>query len=72
MVRVVMDARHHVGTAESLRIFERGVGDQFAGFEIDQAQDDRGRAQVHGDAVNRPAAIGDLLSIEQDAVSHRA
>ncbi len=48
MLGVVVDARHHIRSAEALGIFEGGVGDQFAGFQVEQAQDDGGGAQVHG------------------------
>ena len=58
MMRVVMNARHHIGAAEALRVFERSVGDQLAGLEVEQPQHDRGRAQVHGDAMER-AVDGD-------------
>ena len=36
MLRVVVDARHHVGAAEPLRVLERRVGDELAGFQVDE------------------------------------
>ena len=69
MVGVVLDARHHVGPAEALRVFERRVGDELAGFEVDQAQDDGRRAQVHRDAVDRPGRAVDFDAVEQDAIA---
>ena len=45
MLRVVVDAGHDVGAAEPLRIFERRVGDQLAGLQVEQPQHDRRRAQ---------------------------
>ena len=69
MLRVVVDARHHVRAAEALRVFERRVGDQFAGFEVDQAQDDGRRAEVHRDAVDRPGGARDLDAVDEDAIA---
>ena len=66
---VVADARHHVGAAEALRILERGVGDLLAGFQVEQAQHDRGGAQVHRDAVDRPRGARDLRAVDQDALA---
>ena len=34
VIRIVMDARHDVGSAEALRIFERLSGNEFTGGEI--------------------------------------
>ena len=69
MVGVVVDARHHVGAAEALRVFERRVGDELAGLEVDQAQDDGRRAEVHRDAVDRAGRAVDLDAVEEDAVA---
>ena len=54
--RIVVDARHHVGAAEALGILERGVGDQLAGLQVEEAQHDGGGAEVHGDAVGGRSA----------------
>ncbi len=51
MLAVVMDARHHVGTAEPLRVFERRIGDAGAGLQVEKTQHHGGGSQVHGDAV---------------------
>ncbi len=67
MQRVVLNAGHHVGAAETLRIFERGVGHQFAGLEVEQTQHHGGGAQVHGDAV----ASGADTAAWQDHRRHR-
>ena len=53
MLGVVVDPRHHVRAAEALRVLERGVGDQLAGLEIEQAEHDGRRAEVHRQAVDR-------------------
>ena len=63
MSGVVVDARHHVRAAEALRILERRVGDELAGLEVEEPQDDRRRAEIHRDAVNRTAGAIDLLAV---------
>ena len=69
VIGVVRNARHHLGPAEALRIFKRSVRNQLAGFEIHQPKHDRGGAQVHRNAVNRPGRAVYLDAIDQDAVS---
>ena len=69
MLGVVVDARHDVGAAEALRVLERGVGDQFAGLEVDQAQDDGGGAEVHGEAVDGTGGALDFDAVDEDAVA---
>ena len=59
MLGVVMDPRHDVGPAEALRILERRVGDELAGFEIDQPEHDGGGAEVDREAVDRTGRAGD-------------
>ena len=61
MPGVVMDPGHHVRAAEALRILERRVRDELAGFEIDQPDDDGGRPEVDREAVNRTGRAGDLF-----------
>ncbi len=63
-----MDARHHVGTAEPLRVFERRVGDAGAGFQVEKAQHHGGGSQVHGEAVERTRSALDLFAVKQDAL----
>ena len=69
MLSIVGDARHDFRAAEALRILKRSVGDQFAGFKIDEAQDDRGGAQVHGDAVDGAGGAIHFYAVDQDAVA---
>ena len=69
MLGVVGDARHDFGAAESLRIFERGVGDEFAGFQIDKPQDNRCRAEVHGDAEQGAGGAVNFDAIDEDAIA---
>ena len=54
--RVVLDPRHHVRAAEALRIFKRGISDDFAGFEIQQAHDDRRGTKIDREAMQRAGA----------------
>ena len=69
MLGVVGDARHDFRAAEALRILKRSVRDQLAGFEIDEAQDNRRGAEVHGDAVDGPGGAFHFDAVDEDAVS---
>ena len=69
MLRVVVDSRHHLGTAEPLRVLERRVGNELAGLEIEQAQHDGGRAEIHGDPVERTWPAINFLTVEEHAVA---
>jgi hypothetical protein len=69
MIGVVADASHDLGSAEALRVLERGVGNLLAGFQIEEAEHDRRRAEVHREAVDRRRRSGDLLAVEQDAIA---
>ena len=61
---VVVDARHHVGSAESLRILERRVGHELAGLEVDQANDNRRRTEIHREPVDRAARFVEHLAAD--------
>jgi len=69
VLRVVVDARHHVRTTESLRILERRVGNLLARLEVEEAQHDGRGAEIHREAVNRPGASSDLSSFNEDAIA---
>ena len=71
MLGVVVDARHHVRAAEALRVLERGVGDQLAGLEIEQPEDDGRRAEVHREAVNRASSTRDFDPVDSNARNAR-
>ena len=69
MLGIVSDARHDFRAAEALRILERSVGNQFAAFKIDQTQDNRRGAQIHGDAVDGAGGTIDFDAVDEDAVA---
>ncbi len=69
VVGVVEDARHDVRSAETLGIFERGVGDEVAGFEVVEAKDDSGGAEIHGEAVNWGEGSGDFAIVDENAIA---
>ena len=60
MLGVVRDARHHLRSAEALRILKRSVRDQLAALQIQQPQHDRRGAQVHRDARESARSSGPL------------
>ena len=69
MMCVVMNARHNIGAAEALWVFERSVGHQLAGFQVQQPQHDGGRPQVHCDAKQRTGAAIDFHAVDQNAIT---
>ncbi len=58
MSGVVVDPRHDVRAAKALRVLERRIGDELAGFEIDQPDDDRGRPEIDREAMDRTGRSG--------------
>ena len=60
---LVGDAAHHVAAAEALRVLEGSAADDAAADQVDEAEDDRGGAHVHGQAQHVLAA-----QVERDAV----
>ena len=64
-----MNARHHIGAAEALRIFEGCVRNDFAGFQVQEAQNDGGGSHVHGQPMNRSAATIDFGSVQENTVT---
>ena len=69
MLGIVGDTGHHLGATETLGILKRCIRDQFAGFEINQPQDDRCGPEVHRDSVNWAPTPLHLDSVDQNAIS---
>ncbi len=69
MLGVVADARHDLGSAEALRVLERRVRNLLAGFEIEETEHDRRRAEVHREAMDRGGRPCDLFAVDQDAIA---
>ena len=66
---IVLDAGHHVGAAETLRVLEGGIGDHLAGFEVEETQHHRRGTQIHGQTVNRAVRAFDFDSVDEDSVA---
>src|SRR5689334_11946529 len=66
--RVVLDAAHDVRAAEALRVLEGRIRDELARFEIEQAEHNGRRSDIHRDAVDRGDGAGDLDAVEEDAI----
>ncbi len=56
MVGVVLDARHHFGAAEALRVFKGGDSEDRAGAEVEETKDYGGGAEVESEAVGVQAS----------------
>src|SRR3954454_21170233 len=62
MFGVVVNSGHDVRSTEALRILERCVGHNLAGFEIDETGDDGRGAKIDSQAVNGSSGPCDLLT----------
>ena len=68
-ILLVGDAGHHVAAAEALRVLEGAAGDRCAGQQVDDPEDDGGRADVDRQPQHMvPAESDGLVPIEHRGV----